>query len=140
MMDWAGGTEARNYGIRRATDSRNLSELLQIVLFLVAIAGVLSFYLWIRSQIINVGYQNQQLNAKEEALVRVQARLILEEQTLKNPERLDVIARTDLGMIPLRPNQLISPPTKDADPGSSNTLALANLSQSSEPRKPSATN
>jgi cell division protein FtsL len=140
MTDWAGGTETRNYGIRRVIDPKNLSELLQVVLFLVALAGVLSYYLWIRSQIINIGYQNQQLNAREEVLVRVQARLILEEQTLKNPERLDVIARTDLGMIPLRPNQLISPPINDANTGSSNTLALADLSQSSVPRKLSATN
>lgn len=139
-MDWAGGTEARNYGIRRAADSRIMSELLLMVLFLGAIAGVLSFYLWIRSQIINIGYQNQQLQAKEEALVRIQARLILEEQTLKNPERLDVIARTDLGMIPLRPSQLVSLPAEDLNPASPNALTLANLSQPSEPRKPSAAN
>jgi len=106
----------------------------------VAIAGVLSFYLWIRSQMINIGYQSQQFTTKEETLKRAQGMLILEEQTLKNPERLDAIARTDLGMIPLRTNQLISRPTEDVDLRQANTLALANPSLSSGPTSPSAGN
>lgn len=138
-MDWAGGAGGRNYGISRAADRERLRELLQIISPLVAIAGMLFFCLWTRSQIIMIEYRSQQIASEEEALVRVQRRLMLEEQTLKNPERLEAIARTDLGMIPLRANQLLPPLHRAVDPGLQ-ILALANLPRSSAPRKPSVTN
>ena len=61
----------------------------------------------------------------EESLLRTQTRLILEEETLRNPERIDSIARNDLGMVPLRPNQFILPQVQDVDRSLSNTLAMA---------------
>jgi len=60
-----------------------------------------------------------------ESLLRTQTRLILEEETLRNPERIDFIARNDLGMVPLRPNQFILPQFQDPDRSLLNTLAMA---------------
>ena len=141
MIDWAGGIENRNYGIKRVTDPQKLSELLWIIFSLVMVAGALLFYAWVRSQIISMGYNSQQLQAQGESLRGAQRNLILEEQILKNPERIDTIARNQLGMIRLRTNQLITPQFQDVEPIGSDTLALANTSDSSaEARKSPATN
>ena len=126
MTDLAGGIETRNYHIRRETDPHTLSQLLLTTLSLVMIAGALLFYSWVRSQIINIGYESQKLLMAEESLLRTRQNLILEEETLKNPERIDIIARNELGMIPLRPNQLIPPEFLDAEKSFSNTLAMVN--------------
>ena len=113
MTDWADGIETRNYGIKNEIDVPMLSELMRIIVALAMVAGALLFYSWIRSQIVNTGYESQSLFAEEESLMRTQERLVAEEETLRNPERIDIIARNDLGMAPLRPNQI----DPAADPG-----------------------
>ncbi len=139
-MDWAGGIEDRNYGIRRITDSQKLSELLWIISSLAMVAGALLFYAWIRSQIVSMGYAQQQLQAQEESLLREQRKLILEEQTLKNPERIDAIARVELGMTPLRASQLLTPQLQNVESIGPNTLALASPSRSSAEIRKSSVN
>jgi cell division protein FtsL len=125
MTDWADGIEARNYGIKNEIDVHMLSELMRIIITLAMIAGALLFYSWIRNQIVNTGYESQNLFAAEESLLRIQKRLALEEETLRNPERIDIIARNDLGMNPLRPNQLILPQIGDVERSVSNEMAMA---------------
>jgi cell division protein FtsL len=141
MMDWAGGTEARNYAIRRKADSRNLSDMLWMMVSLVAIAGILVFYSWVRSRIVDFGYQGQSLQIQEAELLRAQKSLALEQETLKNPERIDLIARNELGMLPLRPSQVIAPLFQDVEFRGATTLAMASAPRSSaEPRRSPATN
>ena len=134
MIDWADGIEARNYGIKTEMDAHMISELVRTTTALVMVAGALLFYSWVRSQIISTGYENQKLFAAEESLLRTRNRLILEEETLKNPGRIDIIARNDLGMTPLRPNQLILPQLQDAERGTSNAMAMVN-SEAADLRK-----
>jgi cell division protein FtsL len=121
MMDWAEDIESRNYGIKRRTDRRNLADLLRIIGSLLMVGCVLLFYAWVRSQIVDIGYEEQRLQIQEKAALRDQANLILEEQTLKNPERIDGIARNELGMVRLNTNQLVAPQTQDAQ---ADTLAM----------------
>ena len=128
MIDWAGGNEHRNYSISKITDPQKLSELLWIMSALSLVAGALLFYAWARSQIIDIGYQSQQLRAQEQTLLVNQKNLILEEQTLKNPERIEGIACNELGMMPLRANQVITPQFHDLESIGSNSLALAHAS------------
>jgi cell division protein FtsL len=125
MTDWADGIETRNYGIKCVIDARILSELVRTIVCLAMVAGALLFYSWVRSQIINTGYESQKLFAEEESLLRIQNKLILEEETYRSPERIDIIARTYLGMIPLNPNQLIVPPLQTLEASASDKLALA---------------
>jgi len=124
MTDWADGIEIRNYGIKCVIDSRVLSELLRTIISLGMIAGALLFYSWVRSQIVYTGYESQKLFTAEESLLHIQNKLILEEETLTNPQRIDIIARQELGMIPLRPNQLILPPLQMNENGISNAMAM----------------
>jgi cell division protein FtsL len=126
MTDWADGIEMRNYGIKCVIDRRMLSELVRIITSLAMIAGALLFYSWVRSHLVNTGYEGQKLYMVEESLLRVQKRLILEEETLRDPQRIDIIARNDLGMMPVRPNQLIVSQSQNTAQGSSDTMAMAN--------------
>jgi cell division protein FtsL len=125
MTDWADGIETRNYGIKSELDGSMFSELRRTIIPLAMIAGALLFCLWVRSEIVNTGYESQSLFRKEAELVRRQKSLMLEKQTLVNPERIDFIARNDLGMTPLRPSQFILPQIQDVERSLSNTMAMA---------------
>jgi cell division protein FtsL len=107
MKDWAAGIETRNYGIKGSINTGTLFDLLRTMIMTSLIAGAFLFFSWVRSQIINTGYESQQLFALEESLLRTQNKLILEEEMLRNPKRIDTIARTELHMAPLQPNQMI---------------------------------
>lgn len=125
MTDWADDIETRNYGIKSEIDAGMLSEFMRTIVALAIVAGALLFYSWVRSQIINTGYESQNLFTEEESLLRVQKRLILEEATLKDPERIDSIARNDLGMIPLHPSQWVLPQRQDVEGSTSDAIAMA---------------
>jgi cell division protein FtsL len=125
MTDWADGTETRNYGIRAEVDAGILSELTRTIIPLAMIACALLFYSWVRSQIVNTGYESQSLSAAEDNQLRIQRELTLEEAWLTNPERIDIKARTELGMIPVRPGQLILPQQQDLERNLSDKLAMA---------------
>jgi cell division protein FtsL len=137
MKDYADGIETRNYGIKCVIDARILSELVRTIVCLAMIAGALLFYSWVRNQIINTGYESQQLLGLEKSLLRVQGKLIAEEANLRDPKRIDLIARDHLGMTPLNPNQLVMQPLQNLEAGASDKLALAGA-ESTELKKSAA--
>jgi cell division protein FtsL len=131
MTDWAGDAEIRNYGIKSQIDGCMLSELLRTIIALSMVAGVLLFYSWVQNQIVNSGYESQNLFMEEGLLSRTHKRLILEEEMMRNPGRIDIIARNNLGMAPLHPAQLMLPQRQTADIASSEALAMANSEEMS---------
>lgn len=140
MTDWADGIEIRNNGIKCVIDARIVSELLRTITSLGLIAGALLFYSWVRSQSVETGYEIQRLCEIEESLLKMEEKLILTEETLTNPERIERIATSDLGMTKLRPNQLIMPPLEAENPGIPDSLAMAgsetdNLEKSGEGKR-----
>jgi len=140
MLDFAAGIESKNYGLRKTSDLRTLLDSLKILFPLVMIAGALSFHIWICSQNIQVGYQNQQLNDQEADLIDTQKQLILEEQTRKDPKTLETLAMGELGMImPPADRIILSTTPEEWDLGNSEALALGNLS-TPEMKAPSAFN
>jgi cell division protein FtsL len=131
MTDWADGIETRNYGIKNELDIPMLSELMRIIVALAMVAGALLFYAWIRSQIVNTGYESQSLFAEEESLMRTHQSLVLDKEVLRNPERIDTIARNDLGMAPLRPYQIILSKIQEPERSVSNELAMTDVKTAS---------
>ena len=107
MNDWVGSFEGRNYAVKRQTELRNLADMLWLLLSLSALAGVLVFQSWERSQIVSIGYETQQLQTLEESLARAERALTLEETTLKDPARIEDVAHS-LGLSPVRANQLVA--------------------------------
>jgi cell division protein FtsL len=124
MTDWADGIEIQNNGIKCVIDSRVLSELLRTIISLGLIASALLFYSWVRSQIVNTGYETQRLSSVEKKLRNIQDNLIAEEETLKSPKRIYEIATRDLGMTKLLPSQMILPPIQPLDGGAADSLAM----------------
>jgi cell division protein FtsL len=141
MLDWADGIQGRNYGIRRGPDARSLKEVTTIVSAMLVMAAVLLFYSWVRYQTINQGYCEQALQEKETKLLHAENLLAVEEQTLKNLDRIDSIARNDLGMLPALPGQVLAPQYQDIEPRAGTVLAMAGTAQNSpESKRLSATN
>lgn len=141
MLDLAAGIEVRNYGLRRAGDPRSLLESLKMIFPLAMVAGALSFYVWVRGQVIQVGYQSQRLKAQEEELLQTKQHLVLEEQTLKDPRWLEAAARKNLNMAALEPCQVIPAPLFESwDTSSYKTPGPKKLFEPMEPEKPTALN
>jgi cell division protein FtsL len=129
MLDFAAGIEAKNYGLRKTSDLLTLLDSLKILFPIVVIAGALSFHIWVRSQITQIGYESQQLANQEEDLQKDQKQLVLEEQTLKDPNTMEILAMGDLNMIiPPADRIIMTIPPEEWDMGDSETLALGNVS------------
>ena len=139
MVDWAGSIQTQNNGVKRQTDRRNLRDLLNLMLSVVMLAGVFLFFSWVRSRIVELGYYEENLRIEEESLLRAQRILIVDEANLQNPERIDSIARYNLGLRPMRSNQFLPPQIPDPELSGPTRLALASSpSPAVEPRKSSA--
>ncbi len=139
MTDWADEMAFRNNAIRRAMDTRNLLDLLLITLSIGLLAGVLVLHSWVRTRIISVGYEIQKLSIEEESLLKAEAGLSLEEETLKAMGRIEEIARNELGMQRLQASQLTIPVPRDVETASSATFAMAKQPKSEdESRRPSS--
>jgi len=107
MTDWVGGSENRNYGIREK-NGMSARDMFWLLFLLIPITGSLVFHLWVRSQITDTGYKIQELSRIEESLTRAREKLVVKEEILQSPDRIDRIARASLGMQPLRPEQVLS--------------------------------
>lgn len=137
MTDWADSIELRNNGIKCVIDARMASDLLRTIISFCLIAGALLFYSWTRSQIVEIGYQDQKLFESEQMQLEIQKQLIVEEAHLKDPGRIELIATRDLDMVKLPPSRMILPPLEKADRNISESLAMAgseeeNLEKSGE--------
>ena len=125
MTDFAEPVVARNLALPHATDRRHLSELLRICVSLSALAVVLVFYAWVRCETVSMGYEQHILQQRERELDRQRVRLVVQEETLKTPERLERVAREELGMTLLQANQILTPAPLELETGSATRLALA---------------
>jgi cell division protein FtsL len=139
MNDWSVGVESRNYRIAHRPDSRSLADLLASMLCLLIIAGALTGYVWTRCRIVALGYEVQKCKDIEQTLARRESILILEEETLKSPDRIDRIARNELAMEPLGPYQRIAARFSEIDAHPA-TLALVNTPPASVPPRRSSAN
>ena len=141
MMDWANSIESRNYRIGRHLEWAHLIDLLTFTLSVALLAGVFGFHAWVRCKAVDLGYEEQNLAKKESSMLVEQNYLVLEEESLKNPGRIETIAQNDLGMIRLHANQLVSPIQSETEAIGSETMAmLSDTSANNDARKPSATN
>ena len=106
MTDWVYENETRNYGIKKKFGI-NVREMFFVLFLIVPITASFIFLLWVRSEITETGYEIQKLSWREEMVIRTHEKLIVTEEILQSPERIDRIARARLGMAPLRPEQVL---------------------------------
>lgn len=73
-----------------------------IIVFMVSTAMVFSgslFYVWSRLKTVNLSYDISRQTQLQRDLIQQNKRLNLEVATLKSPDRIEKIARKELGMI-----------------------------------------
>lgn len=86
------------------------------ILFLVAFMAILSlFYIWSRVQIVQYGYEINELKVRQHQLIEENKRLKVETATLKSPNRIEKIARERLKMRAPLPEQIQIVPEKNRD-------------------------
>ncbi len=140
MVDLAGGVESMNYGLKRGMDLRTLVESLKVIWPLAAVACALSFHIWVRAQTVQVGYQTQQLRRQVEKLRDQERQIALEAQTHGNLEMVNLIARSDPGVIILRADPIQPPQPPSRELGSSEKFEVGSLVQKSGPQELSTLN
>ncbi len=104
-----------NSRLVKVADTRRNCEMAQftvacVVLFVLALA-----YMWQHYSAIEYGYQIQATKAERDRLVEVNRTLRLEEASLRDPQRIDALAR-GMGMVAPQPGQVMrldQPATND---------------------------
>lgn len=88
-------------------DLRNPTFLFSVLAVVVVVVVVTLFYLWTRLMVVNMGYEISGLNKERRELVEENKRLKLEVLTLKSPQRIEEMARRELGLIYPRGEQIV---------------------------------
>lgn len=97
-----------NNGVVREADSKHRWEYLVVTLLGGLFLAGLLFYGWQHYQWIQYGYRIEAAQKKKEQLAEAGRQLRLERASLRNPQRIDAIARSELGMVVPAPGQLIT--------------------------------
>jgi cell division protein FtsL len=119
-----------NNNVIREADKKSHRDYIVIT----ALAAIFLFglfaYGWQHYQWIQYGYRIEEAQKQKEQLSEIGRRLRLERATLRSPQRIDAIARGELGMIVPAPGQLVTlnadapltiptpPPAEDPQPAS----------------------
>jgi cell division protein FtsL len=97
-----------NSNVVRETDSGHRWEYLLVTLLGGLFLAGLFFYAWQQYQWIQYGYRIEEAQKKREQLAEAARQLRLERASLRNPQRIDAIARGELGMVVPVPGQLVT--------------------------------
>lgn len=82
--------------IRVKSDVRDPVYLLPLLLGILSVVIVSIFYLWIRLEVIKLGYEISEASRYQMELIQENKRLKIELSNLKSPERIERIARENL--------------------------------------------
>ena len=96
-----------NNVIREADSKSHRDYIVVTVLAAVFLFGLLA-YAWQHYRWIQYGYRIEEAQKKKEQLAEMGRQLRLERASLRNPQRIDAIARRDLGMVVPVPGQLVT--------------------------------
>ena len=97
-----------NMNLVREADTKHRSEYLFFTLLVGLFVVGLFFYGWQHYQWIQYGYRIEEAQKTKEQLAETSRKLRLERASLRDPKRIDSIARGDLGMVVPVPGQLVT--------------------------------
>ena len=95
-----------NNVIREADSKSHRDYIVVTALAAIFLFGLFA-YGWQHYRWIQFGYRIEEAQKKKEQLTETGRRLRLEHATLRNPQRIDAIARRDLGMVAPAPGQVV---------------------------------
>jgi cell division protein FtsL len=97
-----------NVNVRRDVDvDQRRQYLLVTCLSALFVLGLL-LYGWQQYRWIDLGYQIEAAKVKKEKLIDYQKLLVLERNSQARDERIDLIARNELGMVVAAPGQIVT--------------------------------
>jgi len=96
-----------NANILRDADTRYRREYVGMTCLFAAFLLCLLFYGWQHYLWITNGYKIEEAQKQKEQLAETGRQLRTERETLRDPERIDGIARRDLGMVLPAPGQIV---------------------------------
>ncbi|MBI5682557.1 MAG: cell division protein FtsL [Deltaproteobacteria bacterium] len=97
-------------GRQRVKDKRDVNSpwfLFSAIIVITVIAMVTLFYVWSRLLTINLGYEISRVELERKNLLKEKGLLNIEITSLKSPDRIDRIARTELGLVYPSQEQII---------------------------------
>ncbi|OLC90860.1 MAG: hypothetical protein AUH86_22085 [Acidobacteria bacterium 13_1_40CM_4_58_4] len=92
----------------READSKSHRDYIVVTAHAAMFLFALFAYGWQHYQWIQYGYRIEEARKKKEQLSETSRQLRLERAFLRNPERIDAIARGQLGMVAPAPGQLVT--------------------------------
>ena len=97
-----------NVNVRRDVDVEQRRQyFLETFLSALFFLGLL-FYVWQQYRWIELGYQIESAKEKRDAILERQKQLVLERDSQARDERIDLIARNQLGMVMAAPGQIVT--------------------------------
>jgi len=97
-----------NNNVIRETDTRSHRDYIVVTVMGAIFLVGLFVYAWQHYQWIQYGYRIEEAQKKKEQLMEISRQFVLEKSSLRNPQRIDAIARRDLGMVVPAPGQLLT--------------------------------
>jgi cell division protein FtsL len=97
----------RKARLDRAARAERRRRALHHGIALLCLALVALLYVWLRLQVVNLGYALSATTKLQQRLEQEQRELRLEHATLTSPERIEAMARQRLGLRPPEKGQVI---------------------------------
>ena len=100
-----------NSRLRKEVDYRRTKECFVLISLGVFCLLILLFLAWQHFEILRGGYNNESFKKEVSRLEEENHKLKLERASLRNPQRIDLIARRDLGLVAPQASQIVILPT-----------------------------
>ena len=97
-----------NHNVIREADTKGLRDYIIVTALAAMFLFGLFAYGWQHYQWIQYGYRIEEAQKKAKRLAEIGRQLRLERASLSNPQRIDSIARKQLGMVVPAPGQLVT--------------------------------
>jgi cell division protein FtsL len=97
-----------NNNVIREADKKSYRDYIVVTALAAMFLFGLFAYGWQHYQWIQYGYRIEETQKKRDKLAEVGRQLRLERASLRNPQRIDAIARKELGMVVPVPGQLVT--------------------------------
>ena len=97
-----------NNNVIREADAKSHRDYIVVTVLAAMFVFGLFAYGWQHYQWIQYGYRIEEAQKKKEQLAETGRQLRLERSSLRSPQRIDAIARRDLGMVVPAPGQLVT--------------------------------
>ena len=97
-----------NNNVIREADSKSHRDYIVVTALAAMFLFGLFAYGWQHYQFIQYGYRIEEAQKKKDQLAEIGRQLRLERASLRSPQRIDSIARGELGMVVPAPGQLVT--------------------------------